>query len=553
MLTQLIIKNFALISHLEIQPDERLNIITGETGAGKSIMLGALGLMMGNRADVKSLYNPEEKCIVEGNFAISAYGLKDFFEELELDYEDITIIRREIAPGGKSRAFINDSPVNLEILKNLTTRLIDVHSQHDSILLANSGYQLNLLDSFAGNSELLLSYQNSYKDWLAKEKELKNLSESSIKMQKEFDFNSFLLEELQKAKLSVDEQETAEEELNILEHAEEVKTRLINASGIFNHPEQSLLGMLRDSILQINPIAGYSEHYKSLKERLLSVQIEISDISQELENLESKVEFDEDRIQVLKDRLDLIFKLLSKHGSKDISQLLEIEKELALKVEEVINLDDQLKKLNKQVEEARKEVETKGKFLSESRKKVSKPIETEVVKLLKELGIPNAAFIIEFKPKPAGSEGLDEVEFLFSANKGFDLQPMRKVASGGEFSRLMLSLKYILAQKKALPTIIFDEIDTGISGEVAIKMGNLMSQMAQKMQVLAITHLHQIAGKGNAHYFVYKNDSGGKTISEIRKLIGNERVLEIAKMIGGERPSDSAIQSALELMDKNQN
>ncbi|MGR3809191.1 DNA repair protein RecN [Jiulongibacter sp. NS-SX5] len=551
MLVQLQIKNYALIQHLEIFPDSELNIITGETGAGKSIMLGALGLLMGKRADGKALFDQSKKCVVEGTFEIKAYELKPYFEENDLDYENPCLIRREIAPSGKSRAFVNDTPVTLDILKGLAGRLIDVHSQHDSVMLADSTYQLDLLDAYAGSREELLDFQTSFKAYKKAKDELSQLKADAAEMQKEFDYNSFLLEELSEAKLQAGEQEEAEDQLSVLENAEEVKQRFANVSAILNHPEQSLLSALQEAGAQLNPIIKYSKEYEDLKKRLQSVQVELSDIADEISIVEEKVEYDPEQIQLLKDRLDLIFRLQQKHQVSDIEGLLEIQQNLSLKVENVLGFDTKLKDLQQTFEKSQKLMLEKAKLLRNKRKSVTQKMETKISELLKELGIPNASFKVNISEKEASSDGIDLVEYLFSANKGFELQPLKKVASGGEFSRLMLALKYILAEKAAMPTLIFDEIDTGISGEVAVKMGMLMREMSKKLQLMAITHLHQIAGKGTSHFFVYKADTPERTISSMKKLNNDERILEIAKMIGGENPSESSIKSAIELMSNN--
>ncbi|MCR9065062.1 MAG: DNA repair protein RecN [Cytophagales bacterium] len=549
MLSHLQIKNYALIEHLEISPDSELNIITGETGAGKSILLGALGLLMGKRADVKALYDQEKKCIVEGSFEIEAYSLKGLFEELDLDFENPCLIRREIAPNGKSRAFINDSPVTLDILKQLSERLIDVHSQHDSILLGDSDYQLDLLDAYSGSGNELLVYKKAYKEYKTTQAQLKKLEEESISLKKEFDYNSFLLEELSEAHLKEGEQEDIEEKLAVLENAEEVKMRLSQVSTLLNNPDQSLIAALQESHAQLNPIVKFSASYKELKARLQSVQVELSDIADELEIQEEKVEYDPEQIQLLKDRLDILFRLHQKHGTQEISELLAIRADLSEKVENVLNFDDKLNRLKKELVLSNETLQEAGQNLRERRSGVIPEMEQKIVKLLVELGIPNAEFKVSLEAKEATANGIDEVEFLFSANKGFELKGLKKVASGGEFSRLMLALKYILAEKSAMPTLIFDEVDTGISGEVAVKMGQLMRQMSKNLQLIAITHLHQIAGKGTSHFFVYKSDTPDRTVSTMKKLSQDERILEIAKMIGGENPSESSIQSALELME----
>jgi DNA repair protein RecN (Recombination protein N) len=548
MLAHLIIKNYTLIEHLEFKPDAKLNTITGETGAGKSIMLGALGLLMGNRADIKALYDQESKCIIEGSFEISHYQLNELFKALDLDFENPCLIRREIAPNGKSRAFVNDTPVTLDVLKQLTERLLDVHSQHDSIVLGESDYQLNLLDVFAGNIELLKQYSTEYKTFRKAKKELEKLKTESENLKKEFEYNSFLLEELVVANIKENEQEESEEQLAVLENAVEVKLRLSQVSTLLNNPESSLITALLEATAQLNPIVKYSPAYAELKKRLQSVHVELTDIADEIGRKEGDVEYDPEQIEFLKGRLDLIFRLMQKHQVKSPSELKSKEEALSIQVEQVLNFEDKLKALQRTLDTTEGQVLETGEALSQKRLGVLAELEKKVIALLIELGIPNADFKIDRKEKGIETNGIDEIDFLFSANKGFALQGLKKVASGGEFSRLMLVLKYILAEKMAMPTIIFDEIDTGISGEVAMKMGQMMRQMSNNMQVLAITHLHQIAGKGTSHFFVFKSDNAERTVSSIRKLEENERIIEIAKMIGGKNPSDSSIQSALELL-----
>ncbi|UBM58868.1 DNA repair protein RecN [Marinilongibacter aquaticus] len=548
MLVHLQIKNYALIERLEINPGSGLSIITGETGAGKSILLGALGLLMGKRADGKVLYNQEEKCVVEGTFDLSRIGMQELFEENDLDYEQNSIIRREISPSGKSRAFVNDTPVTLDVLKSLSDRLIDVHSQHDSILLGDSGYQLQLVDFYALSEKEKVVYREAFDRYREANRALRKVETEAGKLKDEFEFNSFLLEELESAKLSVHEQEEAEAKLSVLENAEEVKERLNAVLNLLNHPEQSLLSALQEGIVQLNPIAKLSQSYEDIRKRLQSVQIELNDIADEIGIQEEKVEYDPEQIQVLKDRLDLIFRLLQKHHASDVSELLDIQSTLSEKVKQVLNFDDELKRLQLDLKEKGERMQEKADLLSEKRKAVLPEIEHKVVQILKDLGIPNADFKVDMQSVEAGTSGTDSVEFTFSANKGFSLQNLRKVASGGEFSRLMFALKYILAEKVAMPTLIFDEVDTGISGEVAVKMGNLMLEMSENLQMMAITHLPQIAGKGQTHFFVYKTDTPERTISKMKKLSEEERILEIAKMIGGDKPSESALQSAKELL-----
>ncbi|MCP9754206.1 DNA repair protein RecN [Lacihabitans sp. CCS-44] len=551
MLTSLLIKNYALIKHLEIQPEAGLNIITGETGAGKSIMLGAMGLLMGNRADTKALFDENEKCVVEGNFDISKLDLQAFFEDLELDYEPSCLIRREISPNGKSRAFVNDTPVTLDVLKTLGVYLMDIHSQHDTLLLNTNAYQLALLDAFAGNQSLSEKYLVSYKAFKSAEKALTALQNNADSLKKEFDYNKFLLDELVVAKLVGEEQAELEEELMILENAEEVKRKLGFAYEYLNNADLSVLGLLKDANVALGSISGISEKYASLKERVNSSLIELQDISNEIESEDSKVETDDEKVVFLRDRLNAIFRLQQKHAVKSITELIEIREDLQQKVSKVVNLGEELEVLQKNREKLFAETQKDASTLSESRKKVIQPLVDKIQGLLAELGMPDARLLIGTKEKAFASDGIDDLIFEFSANKGSTPKPLKDVASGGEFSRVMLSLKYVLAEKKSLPTIIFDEIDTGISGEVAIKVGKMLTEMSSKLQVIAITHLHQIAGKGQTHFYVYKDNSDTKTVSLMRKLEADERIIEVAKMIGGQNPSESAIRSAIEMLENN--
>lgn len=551
MLTGLLIKNYALIKHLEIKPEPGLNIITGETGAGKSIMLGAMGLLMGNRADTKALFDENEKCIVEGNFDLKLLNLQSFFDENELDYEEACLIRREIAPTGKSRAFINDTPVTLEVLKSLGVYLMDIHSQHDTLLLSTNTYQLAILDAFAANQDVFSKYSDAYQRFKKAEKAYNSTLQNSDSLKKEFEFNKFLLEELVLAKLVGEEQEELEAELMILENAEEVKRKLNFAFEYLNNADMSVLSLLKDANAALGSISNIAEKYAALRERVNSSLIELQDISHEIETENSKVETDDQKVIFLRDRLNLIFKLQQKHGVKTIGELMQLRDELTQKVETVENLEDELKKLLKAKDEALISATESGNKLSETRKKAVGILKDKIQGLLSELGMPDAKLEITLKPKTLAPDGSDDVLFEFSANKGSTPKPLKDVASGGEFSRVMLALKYVLAEKKDLPTIIFDEIDAGISGEVAIKVGKMMNEMAKKIQVIAITHLHQIAGKGKSHFYVYKDNSDIKTVSLMRKLNPEERIVEVAKMIGGQNPSDSAIKSAIEMLEQN--
>ena len=548
MLSHLLIKNYALIDELELLPDRELNIITGETGAGKSIMLGAIGLLLGNRADTRVLYNPEKKCVIEGSFGVSGYPIERIFEEEELDFSDTCIVRREIGVSGKSRAFVNDTPVNLETLRRVTSQLMDIHSQHDSVLLGSNDYQLEIVDTYAQDDGLLRQYRTDYQAYRAKKSVYDQLQSEASAMRKEFDYNNFLYEELTKAQLQPDEQESLEQELTILENAEDIKERLQLAYEYLSNPEQSIIDLLKGAVGNIAYISKLSNQYEQLLQRAQSSLIELRDLADEISTEQDSVEIDDTRAETIRERLNLIYQLQTKHQAKDVAALIALRDELAKKVSKVLNLDDELANAKAQTEVARAQLQASAEALSAARQLVLQPIETEIGGLLRDLGMPNASLKIQAdtgKPTPSG---VDTISFLFSANKGVKPQQLKSVASGGEFSRLMMAIKYILANKRSMPTIIFDEIDTGVSGEIAIKMGNMMRDMAHNHQIIAITHLHQIAGQGNAHYFVYKDHSADKTVSRIRKLSFDERVNEIAQMIGGKNPSASALKNAREIL-----
>jgi DNA repair protein RecN (Recombination protein N) len=549
MLTHLLIKNYALIQQLEMKPNEELNIITGETGAGKSIMLGAIGLMLGNRADTKALFDTKEKCVIEGNFDISDYKLEAFFEEAELDYDSSCIIRREISPSGKSRAFINDTPVNLDLLKKIGSQLMDVHSQHDTLLLGSNVFQLSILDAYAGNQKLLQQYRQLYKQYRKKEEAYRILVNDSSSAQKELDYNNFLLEELTTAKLEAGEQEKLEEELNLLENAEEVKTKLYTALEYLSNADFSVNGSLRSVVNTLGQISNLSEKYAILKERAESCLIELKDIASEAEREEINVEFDPSKIEQIQERLNVIYHLQQKHQVKTVDELLSIQEDLSEKVNKILNLDEEITKAKEEAAKIHHEMINTGDRLSQARVKEIPAIEKELQQLLAEVGMPNASVKITHQQIKPATDGVDEIHFLFSANKGINPQDLKNVASGGEFSRLMLCVKYILASKTSLPTIIFDEIDTGISGEIAIKVGKMMEDMARNHQVIVITHLHQIASRGGTHYFVYKDNSSDKATTKIRRLTEQGRINEIARIIGGEPPSESAIKNAREFLE----
>ena len=548
MLSHLLIKNYALIDELELAPDRELNIVTGETGAGKSIMLGAIGLLLGNRADTKVLYNPEQKCVIEGTFGISGFIIERILEEEELDYFDTCIVRREIGVSGKSRAFVNDTPVNLETLRRVTSQLMDIHSQHDSVMLGSNEYQLEIVDTYAQNDDLLRQYRTDFQTYRSKKSVYDQLVAKASAMRKEFDYNNFLYEELTKAQLQPDEQEMLEQELAILENAEDIKERLQLAHDYLNNSEQSVIDFLKGTVSNLTYISKLSSQYEQLLQRAQSSLIELRDLADEISTEQDHVEIDDSRAETIRERLNLIYQLQTKHQAVNVAGLIALREELKRKVGKVLNLDHELNQAKHETEAARARLQTSAETLSATRRAVLQPIETEIGGLLHDLGMPNASLKIQAdtgKPMPAG---IDTISFLFSANKGVKPQQLKNVASGGEFSRLMMAIKYILANKRSLPTIIFDEIDTGVSGEIAIKMGNMMRDMAHNHQIIAITHLHQIAAQGTAHYFVYKDHSAAKTVSRIKKLSFDERVHEISQMIGGKTPSPSAVKNAREIL-----
>jgi DNA repair protein RecN (Recombination protein N) len=548
MLSNLLIKNYALIKHLEMSPDPGLNIITGETGAGKSIMLGAIGLLLGNRADAKSLYDSSEKCVIEGTFNLTGYDLAPNFEDENLDFSEECIVRREISAAGKSRAFINDTPVNLETLRKIGMQLLDVHSQHDSILLGNNEFQLRVVDSYAENADLLKTYQadfNAYKDAVRAFDELKK---KAHQLRKEFDYDQFLFQELNNADLKADEQEKLEQELTILENAVEIKERLQLAHAYLDNPENSVLDLLKSAVGSLTQASRLVAEYDILRQRAQSALIELRDLAGEIDQVNGNVELDSARTEVVQERLDLIYSLLKKHQVSAVGQLLDIEATLQGKLSIVMNLDEDLAAAEKKVTQTQTKMFAGAKQLSDRRKKVTKAIEKLILDRLFELGIPNASLSIQINETAPTPTGIDSVTFLFSGNKGIVPQELKLVASGGEFSRLMMVIKYILADKRKLPTIIFDEIDTGVSGEIAKKMGKMMQNMAVNHQIIAITHLHQIASSGDAHYFVYKDHSSDRTVSRIKKLTIDERVQEIAQMIGGHNPSEAVLHNAREMI-----
>ncbi|MFA6084167.1 DNA repair protein RecN [Mucilaginibacter sp.] len=549
MLQKLIIQNYALIDNLEINFDKGLNILTGETGAGKSIILGALSLILGQRAESRYFFNQQKKCVIEGSFKIAGFHLNAFFEENDLDYEGETVLRREISADGKSRAFINDTPVNLTLIKNFGERLIDIHSQHATQEINDPDFQLLVVDGVAGHQELLSTYQTRFRVYKKSVTQLQQLIEQNDKAKTDLDYYQFQFDELEKAGISNDEQELLEKELYTLNNAEEIKRNLSGAHYLMHEGETSAIIQLREAGQQLSAIEKFNPVVEELHERLKSTLIELKDIASELEILDQKTHTDESRAEEVNTRLSLLYNLQKKHRVNSNEELLAIQDDLSDKMQQAVFGDEAVEKLQKQISADKQELEKLAAELSANRTKAIPVIQGKVLATLTEMGMGNSALEIEqAQLGDLTKNGTDAIRFMFSANKGHALADMSKVASGGELSRLMLSIKSIIAEYTALPTIIFDEIDTGVSGEVANKVGQVMERLSQNLQVITITHLPQIAGKGKSHYFVYKDDTAATTYTRIKKLDNNERVLEIAKMLSGDKPGESALQNARELL-----
>lgn len=550
MLTQLSINNYALINELTIDFSSGLSIITGETGAGKSILLGALGLVLGNRADLSSLKDTTKKCVVEAKLDITNYNLHDFFETSELDYENLTIIRREILPSGKSRAFVNDTPVNLSALNDLKSLLMDVHSQHQTMQLSDANFQFSIIDALAKNSLFIESYKKGLKILANLKKELEKLEKNQQEANLQYDYNLHLFNELDKAKILVDEQGELEEKLEKLNNIEDIKLNLSEALSISVNEEIGIQNLLFTLENRLSKIAPFSKEYQELSSRITSVKIELDDIVTELEDANENVEFDPIEAEQINDRLQLLYNLQKKHYVNSNAELLVVLEELSEKVSQVENADEIIKQKKIEIETVAAKLDSVALKISESRKKVVPSLLRELQLLLSDLGMVNARFSININPTNLYfSNGKDELEFLFSANKGGNFGELKKVASGGELSRIMLSIKKILSENMQLPTIIFDEIDTGVSGEVSNKIAAIMQQMSQHMQVITITHLPQIAAKGTQHYKVFKEEINGETTTQLKKLTSKERVREIAEMLSGKELSESAIIHAKELLN----
>ncbi|HEY3372641.1 MAG TPA: DNA repair protein RecN [Prolixibacteraceae bacterium] len=550
MLKSLSIKNYALIDSLNIGFSEDLNILTGETGAGKSILLGAIGLIIGQRADLSVLRDKSKKCTVEGLFEIYNYGLEGFFDENELDYEDVTILRREITPSGKSRAFINDTPVNVKVLHDLGLQLIDIHSQHQNLELNEKNFQLHLVDLVAGNEELLKKYSEVYRKYLSLQELLNRTLLLSVQAKKDLDYYIFQFTQLDEAKLIENEQENLELLLEKLTHAEEIKSVFGHLNQILAEDDPSMLAQLKENLNNLGKLKLVFPEAEQIFTRLESVYIELKDIAMESRVIADRTENDPAKVEQVTQRLDLIYSLQQKHRVTSVNELLQIQADLNARIEQVNSYDTEIEQIHQNIQAQRDSLTTLAAQLGKNRTGVAQMIENKVIEVLRNLGIPNAAFKVKFERLADFSfKGLEEVSFMFSANKSQELQEIAKVASGGEMSRLMLAVKTLITDTKSLPTIVFDEIDTGVSGEAAVKMALILAQMGKTVQVLNITHLPQIAAKGKHHYKVYKFDLDDQTYTSIRKLNDQERIEEIAQMLSGENYSQTSVAAARELLE----
>lgn len=551
MIISLEIQNYAIIEKLHVALDKGLNIITGETGAGKSILLGALGLIMGKRADTKVLYHQDRKCIVEASFNIKSYDLKGFFEANNLDYDIELIIRREISPVGKSRAFVNDTPVTLAILQELTKSLVDMHQQFDTLDIHSSKWQMEVLDSLAGNAKLLSAYQLEFKEYKVAEKRLKTLEKEAANALKELDYITFQFAELDEASLEFDEQESKEQLLNRLAGTEDIQRVANSAYFAIDESEQSIINQLQiisqdlDNIKELDP--KLSESY----DRVLSSLEELRDIAAVLQDVNESVEHDPNLAQETQERLDMIYRLQKKHQVVSIEELLTIQTDLHTRINSQQKMDGEINEIASKMHKLETNLKVTAKKLSTNRKKIAKSFAKDIEMLLATLSMEHAKIDARLTDSDQLTpNGMDKVDYYFSANKGGTLGALKNVASGGEISRLTLVIKSLVASSMALPTLIFDEIDTGVSGEVANRMAEIISKLAKKHQVMSITHSPQIAAKAQHHYFVYKHETETRTITNIKLLSANDRIVEIAKMLSGNPPSDAAVANAKELIGK---
>jgi len=550
MITSLSIKNYALIEKLAIDFSKGFSIITGETGAGKSIILGAIGLVLGKRADLSSLKNKEEKCIIEAQFEIGKYNLKEFFEANDLDYEEETIIRREILPSGKSRAFINDSPVNLQELQDLSLYLIDIHSQQQTQELSDENVQFKIIDAIADNSDVISAYQKLLKAYKAEKSKLNALLKRQSDSGKEQEYNTFLLNELVAAQLKSGEQEELEEDYEKLNNVEIIKEALDKSLALANEEQFGVFHSLNEIKASLQKVAPFSVEYQNLFERITSLAIEFDDVSKELENATERLLNDPTQLEFVSQKLQVIYNLQKKHQVDSVDDLLQIQADLGNTLLDLENIEEEITALTKIIEQKTIELDDFAAKIHENRINAIPKLSEQLISILETLGMPNVRFKMELQPSETYFQnGKDELQFLFSANKGTDFGLLKKVASGGEMSRIMLAVKAILARYSKLPTLIFDEIDTGVSGEIAIRMGEIMKEMSTTMQIFAITHLPQIAAKGDSHFKVSKSTVGDHTQSELKLLSQENRILEIAQMLSGANITDSALNHAKELLN----
>lgn len=553
MLKSLFIKNFVLIDNLDIHFDKGFSVITGETGAGKSIILGALSLVLGQRADGKSIKNGSEKCVIEAVFDITQYRLEPFFLANDLEYDDKScILRRELYASGKSRAFVNDSPVSLNIMKELGSKLIDIHSQHQNLLLGNNHFQMKVVDVMAENEILLILYRKEYSRYQSLKRDLKELKQRAEQTKQEEDYVRFQLEQLLDARLQEGEQEELEQEQETLTHAEEIKGTLYKITQLLDGEEFGAIQLIKDAFSAADSLERYFPQAKEISERLRSAYIDLSDLSSDAESKKDDIEFSHERLEWVNDRLNTIYSLQQKHHVQSVSELLSIQENYEKQLQEIDSFDEQIEQLSQQVEASYKELLQQAYVLSGQRKVASEAMSEQLVQMVTPLGMPNIRFRVDIalKEEP-DNDGIDDVCFMFSANKSGDLQPVSQTASGGEISRLMLCLKAMIAGFTAMPAIIFDEVDTGVSGDIADKMGNIMQELGTKMQVLTITHLPQIAAKGRSHYYVYKKDIEERTVTNIRELSEQERVNEVARMLSGSQLTEASLANARDLLNSN--
>lgn len=552
MLRSLYIQNYALIEQLDIRLENGFSVITGETGAGKSIILGAIGLLLGQRADVKAIRRGASKCIIEARFEIAAYGMQPFFEANDLEYEDECILRREVYASGKSRAFINDTPASLAQMKELGEMLIDVHSQHQNLLLNKEGFQLNVLDILAHNDGALSVYADCYGSWKKAQQQLEELIARTERDKADEDYVRFQLEQLEEANLTAGEQEELEQEAELLSHAEDIKAGLYRVGQGLSADEGGLLPLLNDCLSTMQSMRKVYPAAEELSERLESSYIELKDIAQEVAGREEEVEFNPARLDEVNARLNLIYTLQQKHRVSTVDELLTLQEEYASRLSAITSSDDQIEDLKQQCADLYNKVKQQAVVLTESRVAAAREVEKQMASRLVPLGMPNVRFQVEVGArKEPGVHGADTVSFLFSANKNGTLQSISSVASGGEIARVMLSLKAMIAGAVKLPTIVFDEIDTGVSGEIADRMADIMQEMGDSnRQVISITHLPQIAARGRVHYKVYKEDNENETNSHIRRLTDEERVEELAHMLSGATLTEAALNNARALLGK---